>query len=162
MTLEVRAATPADIPDILRLIRALAAFEREPDAVEATEASLTQALFGAGSHVHGHVAARDGRIAGIAIWFLNFSTWTGRPGLYVEDVFVEEAERGRGMGRALFGAMARQALARGCARMDWAVLDWNAEAMRFYERVGARRSAGWQPWRLERAGIEKLALTPDR
>lgn len=157
MSLSIRPARPGDEAEILRMIRALAAFEREPDAVVATEAMLTRALFSEGAHTHAHLAERDGRAVGLALWFLNFSTWMGKPGLYLEDLFVDESERRSGVARALMAALAREALARGCARMDWAVLDWNEEAMRFYERFGARRSEGWQPWRLEGDGIARLA-----
>lgn len=157
MSLSIRPACPGDEAEILRMIRALAAFEREPDAVEATEAMLASALFSEGAHVHAHLAERDGRAVGLALWFLNFSTWTGKPGLYLEDLFVDEAERRSGVAQALMATLAREALARGCARMDWAVLDWNEQAMHFYERLGARRSEGWQPWRLEGEGIARLA-----
>ena len=159
MSLIVRAAVPGDEAEVLRMIRALATFEREPDAVTATEAMLTVALFGEAGIAFAHIAERDGRAVGLALWFLNFSTWTGRPGLYLEDLFVEADERRSGVARALFVALAREATARGCARMDWAVLDWNVEAMRFYERIGARQSEGWQPWRLEGDGIAVLAST---
>jgi GNAT superfamily N-acetyltransferase len=159
MTIAIRAAQPGDEPDILRMIRALAAFEREPDAVVATEAMLTENLFGEGAHVRAHIAERDGRAVGLALWFLNYSTWTGRPGLYLEDLFVDPGERRSGVAKALMVALAQEALARGCARMDWAVLDWNDEAMRFYEKLGARHAEGWQPWRLEGEAIERLALT---
>ena len=158
MTVAIRAVQPGDEPEILRMIRALAHFEREPDAVVATETMLTENLFGEGSHVHAHIAERDGRAVGLALWFLNYSTWTGRPGLYLEDLFVDPGERRSGVARSLMVALAEAALARGCARMDWAVLDWNTEAMRFYERIGASRSAGWQPWRLEGEAIAELAL----
>ena len=153
----VRAARPTDIPDILRLIRALATFEREPDAVHATEATLTATLFAADAQVHGHVLETDGGVAGIAIWFLNYSTWTGRPGLYLEDLFVDERVRGLGAGRTLFRALAREAIARGCARIDWAVLDWNEPAMDFYRAIGGRRQSGWQPWRIDGDALEALA-----
>ena len=125
----------------------------------ATEAMLAKALFAPAGHVHAHIAEREGRAVGLALWFLNFSTWTGKPGLYLEDLFIDEAERRSGVARALMVTLAREALARGCARMDWAVLDWNEEAMRFYERLGAHHSEGWQPWRLERDAVERLALT---
>ena len=157
MSLVIRLARPGDEPEILRLIRALATFEREPDAVVATEAMLSQALFGDGAHVHAHLAERDGRTVAMALWFLNFSTWTGRPGLYLEDLYVDEAERRSGVAQGLMAVLAQEAVARGCARMDWAVLDWNQDAMRFYERLGARRSAGWQPWRLEGEALKRLA-----
>jgi GNAT superfamily N-acetyltransferase len=159
MSVAIRPAQPGDEAEILRMIRALASFEREPDAVVATEAMLTENLFSEGGHVHAHIAARDGRAVGMALWFLNYSTWTGRPGLYLEDLFVDPAERRSGVAKQLMIALAEEALARGCARMDWAVLDWNSEAMRFYETIGARRSEGWQPWRLEADGIVALALT---
>jgi GNAT superfamily N-acetyltransferase len=158
MTLAIRPAVPGDEPETLRMIRALAAFEREPDAVVATEAMLREALFTDGAHVHAHIAERGGRAVGLALWFLNYSTWTGRPGLYLEDLFVDPAERRSGVAKGLMIALAEEAMARGCARMDWAVLDWNMEAMRFYERIGARRSDGWQPWRLEGEGIVRLAM----
>ena len=153
----VRAARPDDVPDILRLIRALATFEREPDAVRATEASLHATLFDADAQVHGHVLETDDGIAGVAIWFLNYSTWTGRPGIYLEDLFVEERVRGSGAGRTLFQALAHEAQARGCARIDWAVLDWNETAMEFYRAIGGRRQRGWQPWRIEGDALAALA-----
>lgn len=153
----VRRAEPRDVASILHLIRALATFEREPDAVRATEASLTETLFGASPQVFAHVAEDEGTIAGIAVWFLNYSTWTGRPGLYLEDLVVDEELRGRGVGRLLFGALAKEAAARGCARVDWAVLDWNEAAMDFYRTVGGRPQSGWQPWRLEGEALAALA-----
>lgn len=159
MSIAIRPAMPGDEAEILRMIRALAKFEREPDAVVATEGMLVENLFGAGAHVFAHIAERDGRAVGVAIWFLNYSTWTGRPGLYLEDLFVDPGERKSGVARALMVALAEEAMARGCARMDWAVLDWNVEAMTFYERIGAKRHEGWQPWRIEGDGIAKLALT---
>jgi len=153
----VRPATPADVPAILRLIRALATYEREPDAVRATEASLNETLFAPGHQVWAHVLDLDGAVAGITVWFMNYSTWTGRPGLYLEDLFVEERARGIGAGRLLFRALAREALARGCARIDWAVLDWNEPAMDFYSAVGGRRQSGWQPWRIDGPALLALA-----
>lgn len=155
--LRIRPAVHGDEAEILRMIRGLALFEREPDAVLTTEAMLAEILFAEGTHVHAHIAGRDGKAVGLAVWFLNYSTWTGRPGLYLEDLFVDGAERRSGVAMALMARLAQEAMARGCARMDWAVLDWNTEAMRFYERIGARRSEGWQPWRLEGEGIAALA-----
>lgn len=152
----VRAATPADVPAILRLIVALATYEREPDAVQATEASLTHSLFADDAHVWAHIAEHEGQVIGIAIWFLNYSTWTGRPGIYLEDLFVDEAARGLGAGRALFKALAAEAEKLGCARIDWAVLDWNEPAMDFYRALGGRRQTGWQPWRVDGAALEAL------
>ncbi len=157
MTIDMRPAEPGDEHEILRLIRALAAYEREPDAVHATAEGLAAALFKDGGHVHAHLAARDGRVIGLALWFLNYSTWTGKPGLYLEDLFVEPEARGGGIGAALLATLAREAIARGCARMEWAVLDWNESAMDFYRRIGAEPAIGWQPWRLSGDALAALA-----
>lgn len=152
----VRRATPADVPDILALIVALAIYEREPDAVKATEESLMRAFFADDARVQAHVADMDGNVVGIAIWFLNYSTWTGRPGIYLEDLFVSERARGRGAGKALFKALAQEADRLGCARIDWAVLDWNTQAMAFYRAIGGRPQSGWQRWRIEGAALDAL------
>ena len=157
MSVLIRRAERADVPDILRLIVALAVYEREPDAVKVTEESLGEILFGDNPGVFVHVAEEGGRVVGIALWFLTFSTWIGVPSLYLEDLFVEEAARGSGAGRALFQALAREAKARGCARMDWAVLDWNEQARGFYARLGGHHSTGWQPWRMEGEALDRLA-----
>jgi GNAT superfamily N-acetyltransferase len=153
----IRRAVPGDEAAILRLIVALAVYEREPDAVHATEASLTEALFGERGHVTAHLAEIDGEVVGLALWFLNFSTWTGKPGLYLEDLFVDERARGSGAGSALLRTLAAEAVAAGCARMEWAVLDWNENAMGFYRSIGADRAEGWQPWRLSGEALARLA-----
>jgi GNAT superfamily N-acetyltransferase len=152
----VRRATPADVPAILRLIVALAVYEREPDAVKATVESLTQTLFADDAHVHAHVAEINDEVVGIAVWFLNYSTWTGKPGIYLEDLFVSEAARGTGAGRALFKALAQEAERLGCARIDWAVLTWNRPAMDFYRAIGGRPQTSWQPWRIDGPELEAL------
>lgn len=152
----VRRATPADVPAILRLIVALAVYEREPDAVKATEESLAASLFSDNAHVFAHVVEHEGEVVGIAVWFLNYSTWTGRPGIYLEDLFVAETARGLGAGKALFKALAEEAERLGCARIDWAVLDWNTPAMDFYRSIGGRRQTGWQPWRIDGVALEDL------
>lgn len=157
MTLLIRKAQSGDEATVLRLVRDLATYEREPDAVRATEASIRASLFVPGGLVHAFIAEIDGAPIGLALWFLTFSTWTGRPSLYLEDLFVDEAARGRGVARMLFRRLAREAKARNCARIDWAVLDWNVEAMAFYERIGARRQSGWQPWRLDGAALDRMA-----
>lgn len=157
MTLEIRWARPGDEATVLALVRALAAYEREPDAVQATEASLTETLFAPNAQVFAFLAEADGAPVGLALWFQTYSTWTGRPTLYLEDLFVAESARGRNVARALMRRLAQEALARGCARIDWAVLDWNVDAMAFYERIGARRQTGWQPWRLTGPALDALA-----
>ena len=161
MNLNIRRALPGDEHDILRLIKALADYEREPDAVAATAEGLRAHFFNDAPKVFAHVAESDGRVVGIAVWFLNFSTWTGKPGIYLEDFFVDPEIRRGGIGRALFRALAREALARGCARIDWAVLDWNELAMGFYRRIGGARSEGWQPWRLSGPALQALAEAPE-
>ena len=157
MNVTIRRAEAADISDMLRLIVALAVYEREPDAVKATPESLAETMFGPDAQVFAHVAVLDGATVGVALWFLTYSTWTGRPSLYLEDLFVDEAARGSGAGRALFRALAREAVDRGCARMDWAVLDWNDTAEGFYARMGAHHSTGWRPWRIEGDALAALA-----
>ena len=152
----VRRAIPGDVPAILGLIKELATYEREPDAVKATEASLTGTLFADTAQVFAHVAEIDGTVVGIAIWFLNYSTWTGKPGIYLEDLVVTDAARGTGAGKALFKALAEDAERLGCARIDWAVLDWNTPAMDFYRGLGGRPQSGWQPWRVDGAALEAL------
>jgi len=157
MSVVVRPARPGDEADILRLVVALAVYEREPDAVQATEESLRTTLFGQNPQVFAHLAEIDGQIVGLALWLLTYSTWTGAPSLYLEDLFVTRAARGTGTGRALLCTLAREARARGCARMDWAVLDWNEKAKNFYHHLGAHHSAGWEPWRIEGAQLDALA-----
>jgi GNAT superfamily N-acetyltransferase len=152
----VRRARPGDEHDILRLIHALAAYERAPDAVEATPEGLAALLFGDSAKVFAHVAEQDGRVVGIAVWFFNFSTWTGRHGLYLEDLFVDPDARGGGVARALFQALGREAQAHDCARIDWGVLDWNELAKGFYRRLGGRHMEGWEPWRIDGDALATL------
>ena len=133
MSIAVRPAVPGDEADILRMIRALADFEREPDAVVATEAMLADNLFGAGAHVHAQIAERDGRAVGLAVWFLNYSTWTGRPGLYLEDLFVDPAARGQGIGGALIQDLVDIGRERGWSRLYWHTRASNDTARRLYD-----------------------------
>ena len=145
----IRPARVADVPAILALIRELAEYEREPaSTVEATEDGLRSALFGPRPAVWAHVAELDGTVVGTAIWFVTFSTWTGRHGMHLEDFVVSEAARGTGLGVALFDELARICVERGYARFEWRVLDWNVDAQGFYERRGARPIAEWISWRL--------------
>ncbi|MDA8045905.1 MAG: GNAT family N-acetyltransferase [Actinomycetota bacterium] len=153
----IREARRGDEADILRLVRALADYEREPDAVSAGEADLAVALFGPQPLVHADVCEESGRLVGMAVWYLSFSTWTGRHSLYLEDLFVEHEYRSRGLGRALFRRLAARAVELRCARMDWAVLDWNQPAAGFYRRMGAAPMDEWTTWRLEGDALTGLA-----
>lgn len=153
----LRPATPDDAGDIHRLIVALATYEREPDAVVATPAGLRADLEAGQPPFHCLLAEVDGVVVGFALYFFNYSTWRGRPGLYLEDLFVVPELRGRGLGRRLLAGLAEVAVARGCARMDWMVLDWNAPAIAFYETLGARPVSGWTTYRMTGAALERLA-----
>jgi GNAT superfamily N-acetyltransferase len=154
---EIRTATEADLPVILSLIRELAEYEREPDAVVANEAGLREVLFGPKPSAEVLLALEAGEAVGFAVYFFNFSTWLGRPGLYLEDLFVRPNLRGKGCGRALLERLARIAHERGCGRMEWAVLDWNEPAIQFYKKLGAQPMDEWTVFRLTRDGIAKLA-----
>ncbi len=157
----LRVATRDDVPLILSLIRELAEYERDPKAVVATEEMLRRNLFGEGygrgATAECVIGEVDGEPQGFALFFHNFSTWMGRPGLYLEDLFVRPAARRHGLGRALLRHLARIALERGCARMEWAVLDWNEPAMAFYRSLGATPMDEWTTWRLTGKALEDLA-----
>ncbi len=150
----VRPAKPADVPAMLALIRELAAYEREPDAVSMTQEQLSDALFRRHPHVFGHVAESDGSVFGLALWFLNFSTWEGTHGVYLEDVYVVPSMRGQGAGRALLRALADVCLHNGYARLELSVLDWNLPAIGFYRSVGA---VGMDDWTVQRVDGDALA-----
>jgi GNAT superfamily N-acetyltransferase len=154
---KIRTTTEADVPVILSLIRELAEYERAPDAVVATEAGLREVLFGPKRSAEVLLALEEDEAVGFAVYFYNFSTWLGRPGLYLEDLFVRPAVRGKGYGRALLERLARIAQDRGCGRMEWAVLDWNEPAIQFYKKLGAESLTEWTVFRLTRAGIRELA-----
>lgn len=152
----VRFARPEDVPDVLRLIRALAAYEREPDAVATTEGDLHHWLFGDDAVASVLVAELDGAVVGMALWFRTYSTWTGLPGIHLEDLFVDPAARGSGLGKALLAALARIALDRGYPRVEWVVLDWNTPSIEFYEAIGARPMQEWSTYRLTGDALESL------
>lgn len=152
----VRPARSDDVPAILGLIRDLATYERALPEVRATEDQLSASLFGDDPKVFCHVAEADGQIAGFALWFLNFSTWLGTHGVYLEDLYVRPELRGRGVGVALLRALARICVVRGYPRMDWAVLDWNADARAFYASIGADARADWVPYRLTGEALAAL------
>ncbi len=153
----VRPARPGDEALVLRFVRELALFEREPDAVTASEADFTEALFGDSPAAEAVIAEAEGEPVGFALFFHNFSTWTGRRGLYLEDLYVTPAARGRGVGRALLGHLAGIALDRGCARFEWSVLDWNADAIAFYRSVGAVGMEEWTVQRVTGDALRRLA-----
>lgn len=153
----LRPARPGDEAGILACISALAVFEREPDAVENTEDALTATLFGEDPKAFAHVVEREGRIVGIALWFLTYSTWTGRHGIWLEDLYVADAERGRGFGKALIVALADICVQRGYSRLEWTVLDWNTPAVAFYRSLRAEPMSEWTTQRLSGADLHALA-----
>ncbi|WP_307855953.1 GNAT family N-acetyltransferase [Nocardioides faecalis] len=155
----VREATPGDVPAILRLIRDLAAYEREPDAVEASEDDLHRWVFGDDPVASVLVAEVDEQVVGLALWFRTYSTWTGVPGLHLEDLYVDPAHRGAGLGRALLVSLARIAVQRGYRRVEWAVLDWNEPSIAFYRALGARPLAGWSTYRLTGEALAELGAS---
>ena len=158
----IRPAEPADVATILRFVRELAVFEREPDAVLATEPMLHDALFGAHPAAEA-VIAEDGEPLGFALFFHNFSTWQGKRGLYLEDLYVTPSARGRGVGKALLRHLAGLAVERDCARFEWSVLDWNADAIAFYRAMGAVGQDEWTVQRVDGDALRRLAghLDPD-
>lgn len=153
----VRPARRHDVAAIVELVRALAEYERAADQVQLQEDSLHEALFGDSPRVYAHVAERGDEVVGIAIWFLNYSTWTGRPGIWLEDLFVTPAARGAGAGRALLVALARLAIQHGYSRVAWEVLDWNTPAIGFYRHLGAAPQDEWTVYRLSGAELQQLA-----
>jgi GNAT superfamily N-acetyltransferase len=158
---QIRPAHVEDVPIILELIRDLATYERAPDEVVATEEQLVDVLFGERPTAEVLLAFEDELPVGFALFFHNFSTWLGRPGLYLEDLFVKPEKRGKGYGRALLVELAKIARDRGCGRMEWAVLDWNEPAIKFYRALGAKPMDEWTVFRLTRDGIVKLADAAD-
>jgi GNAT superfamily N-acetyltransferase len=154
---KIRPACAADVPIILQLIRDLATYERAPNEVTATEKQLASVLFGEKPAAEVLLAFENQTPAGFAVFFHNFSTWLGRPGLYLEDLFVKPEKRGKGYGRALLVDLAKIAYERGCGRMEWAVLDWNDPAIQFYRKLGAKPLDEWTVFRLTRDGIARLA-----
>ncbi|MDP9039027.1 MAG: GNAT family N-acetyltransferase [Acidobacteriota bacterium] len=161
MALTIRPAAPADVPQILAFIRELALYEREPEAALATEADLLRDGF----PTHPAQPARflcllaewDGHPAGFALFFFTYSTWRGHAGIYLEDLFVRPALRGKGIGKALLASVARIAVAEGCPRLEWAVLDWNTPAIDFYRSVGATPMSEWTTMRLTGEALPALA-----
>ncbi len=156
-----RPAAPSDVPELLRLIVELAVYEKEPDAVKTTEADLERALFGEAPAVFAFVVDGDepGELAGLAIWFLTFSTWEGVHGIHLEDLYVAPQHRGAGHGRALLARLAQEAVARGLARVEWAVLDWNEPSIGFYRSLGASSMDEWTTFRLDGDALSSLGAS---
>lgn len=159
--LTLRPATRDDIPTILSLIRELAQYEREPDAAVATPELIERNLFGDGVGngpiAEAIIAQINASPVGFAVFFHNFSTWLGRPGIYLEDLFVRPEARGMGVGKALLARVASIAVARGCRRLEWAVLDWNEPAIGFYRRLGATPMSEWTTYRMTEPALSELA-----
>jgi GNAT superfamily N-acetyltransferase len=156
----VRPAREDDVGRILGFVRELAEYEREPEAVRATEAMIHESLFGSAggrAKCEAVIGEIDGVARGFALWFMNYSTWKGRWGLYLEDLYVQPPARGKGLGKALLVHLARIARERGCGRMEWAVLDWNTPAIEFYRSLGAQPMSEWTVYRLDAEGISRLA-----
>ncbi len=157
----IRPARVEDVPIILELIRDLATYERAPDEVVATKEQLVDVLFGERPVAEVLLAFEAETAVGFAVYFYNFSTWLGRAGLYLEDLFVKPEKRGKGYGRALLVELAKFARDRGCGRMEWAVLDWNEPAIKFYRALGAQPMHEWTVFRLTSEEIAKLADAAD-
>jgi GNAT superfamily N-acetyltransferase len=153
----IRPARPEDIPAIHQMIRDLASYERSLHEVTAAEDDLRAALLAARPSLFAHVADEDGQPVGFALWFLSYSTWLGRHGIYLEDLYVKPERRGQGHGRALLAELARICVERGYGRLDWSVLDWNSPARRFYDSLGAVTVDEWVIYRLTGASLRALA-----
>lgn len=157
MSLEIRPATKADVPQILQFITELAIYEKAEDAVKATEPMIEAALFGPDAHTRCVIAEVDGEAAGFALWFYNFSTWLGKKGMYLEDLYVTPKFRGVGAGKALISRLAQIAAEEDCGRFEWVVLDWNTPAIDFYESIGARAQSEWIIYRMNEAELQAFA-----
>jgi GNAT superfamily N-acetyltransferase len=159
MSLVIRAARPGEAALVLQFVRELAEYEKLTDEAVATEAMINAALFGENPGVFCDFAEWEGAPAGFALWFLNFSTFSGRSGIYLEDLFVRPEHRGRGIGKALMIHLARKCVANGWARLQWSVLDWNTPSIAFYKSLGARLMDEWTVARVSGDALERLAKT---
>lgn len=157
MDLRIKPATPDDVPLMLDLIRELAEYEHEPEAAQATPQQLHAALFGERPAAEAAIAWLDGEGVGWALWFQNFSTWTGKPGLWLEDLYVRPPFRNRGVGKALLVYLAGLCVERGYGRFEWSVLDWNTPSIAFYESLGAQAMSEWTNYRLTGEALLRLA-----
>ncbi|MFF8290841.1 GNAT family N-acetyltransferase [Streptomyces sp. NPDC016309] len=153
----IRSAVVDDVPALYAMVRELAEYEKALDEVRASEEQLREALFGERPAAFAHVAeTEEGEVVGFALWFLNFSTWRGVHGIYLEDLYVRPGMRGGGYGKALLRELARICVARGYERLEWSVLDWNAPSIRFYESLGARPQDEWTVYRLTDGALAEL------
>ena len=157
MPVQIRPATPADIPEMLALIRELAEYEREPQAATATAEDLMRDGFTEPRRFHCLMAESDGEVAGFALYFYNYSTWRGHAGIYLEDLFVRPVHRGKKIGKALLSAVAAIAVEEGCPRFEWAVLDWNQPAIDFYQSLSAEALTEWTVMRVSGEALAALA-----
>lgn len=155
----IRPVEPPDVPAVVGLVHELAEYERAAGECELDDNRLHAVLFGARPALFGHVAVASDKVVGCALWFLNFSTWRGVHGIYVEDLFVQPAHRGKGLGRALLRELAMECNRCGYARLEWAVLDWNEPAIRFYSSLGAEPQDDWRIFRLTDGALARLAGT---
>ena len=157
MTVTIRPATVDDVPTVAALIRALSVYEKLEHEVKMTEAKLRESMFGPRPYAEAIIAEDGGEPIGFALFFHNYSTFLAQPGLYLEDLYVHESHRGKGVGKALLAELAKIAVARNCGRLEWAVLDWNVDAIGFYEKLGARPNSEWTVYRLTGESLDQLA-----
>lgn len=157
----IRRATEADVAAIVGLIYDLAEYEKARDECHITTEQLHDRLFGPAPALFAHVAEVDGQVCGTAVWFLNFSTWTGHHGIYLEDLYVRPEQRGSGLGKALLSTLAAECVANGYTRLDWAVLDWNAPSIAFYDSLGATPQSDWITYRLTGSALAEVAAGSD-
>jgi GNAT superfamily N-acetyltransferase len=153
----VRPVRPGDVPALVGLVRELAEYEQALDEVRLTEQQLTASLFGEAPALFGHVAEVDGEVVGLALWFLNFSTWRGTHGIYLEDLYVRPEHRGSGLGRELLRTLAAVCAERGWSRLEWSVLDWNTPSIEFYKAAGAVPMDEWTVFRLTDDALRDFA-----
>jgi len=157
MTISIRPARPNDVPTVASLIRALSQYEKLEHEVTMTEDKLRGSMFGPRPYAEALLAEEDGKPVGFALFFHNYSTFLAQPGLYLEDLYVLESHRGKGIGKALLVHLAKIAVERNCGRMEWAVLDWNVDAIGFYEKLGAKPNSEWTVYRLTGDSLNSLA-----
>ena len=161
MSLEIREARPSDAPQILAFITELAEYERARHEVIASVVDIERSLFGEGATAHGLICLRDGEPVGFAVFFFSYSTWLGRNGLYLEDLYVSTQQRGAGAGKKLLRHLAQIACANDCGRLEWSVLDWNESAIRFYESIGAQPQSEWVRYRMDGEVLKNFAHSQD-